>query len=424
MVCNYHYEKENPLIWQELKKLETYTLFQEFEDDIKDAETWDSTKEVIEKSTAIYEKLKILEPEKMEKIEKEFSLGDKFSGSGNKLREKISEEAKKLIKEIIEKTPNYFPLYRSKMTKPYRIYTTKDDKIKSISRLLKTPRAKLKTELKEVLEKNRQIQNSVLRYFKTHLVALSLSRWEENKLRGKLNNRHLYRIVTGKSKTIYKELVIGRKFNTVCSLWIDHSGSMSGKKAELAAQASVIFGECLNTLNIPFEIMGYSTSTEDVLGMQRYTDSSDQEKVLYTRWGDLWLAQYKTFKQSWSNHAHYLLGIPYLIQYNTYDGEVIKLATNRLLKQPESRKILFIFCDGEPCSDTTSIPGNIEQFSAYMKEMAGEADKLVEVVAVGITTSAVKDYFRYYIVVNELEDLPGVVAQKLRQLLVSKKGAA
>jgi hypothetical protein len=48
----------------------------------------------------------------------------------------------------------------------------------------------------------------------------------------------------------------------------------------------------------------------------------------------------------------------------------------------------------------------MSEHTDYMKKCAKEAEKMVEVIAVGIMTDAVKDFFKHCVYVQRLSDLP------------------
>jgi cobaltochelatase CobT len=105
---------------------------------------------------------------------------------------------------------------------------------------------------------------------------------------------------------------------------------------------------------------------------------------------------------------------------NTFDGEALRIATQRLLRRPEKRKILFWLNDGYPCPNVHRFR---QQHASYLKTVAGEVEKMVEVFAIGIQCDDVKHYFKNWVQVDSLSDLPKVAVGELDRLLRRKQNA-
>lgn len=288
----------------------------------------------------------------------------------------------------------------------YAILTTEHDRIE------KCPDGD-KKRTQQFLEESREITNAVRQKFRMNLLSRKKSGWETDKLRGRLNTRALHRIVTGKSKRVFKRQVVTESFNTRCALWIDHSQSMYDGRIELASQTALVFGECLDDINVPFEICGYSTASNGI-GHQRYHDASDEEKQVFTRWGDLWIGVYKDYNEPWKRVRHRCLNMESNVKYNAYDGESIRIAAERLLAHKEERLILFVLSDGEPCPNVWKYG---EAHERYLKEAAKEVESAIEVFALGMQTNSVREFYKNNVVMNNLEEIPQVVLTELDRLL-------
>jgi cobaltochelatase CobT len=194
---------------------------------------------------------------------------------------------------------------------------------------------------------------------------------------------------------------------------VDHSGSMSGAKLDLAAKTSIIIGEIANQLSIPFSVLGFSTGDGHTAN-QRYSKASPEEQKAYSRWGNHWIGVYKEFDELWGQHSHKLINMVDNQRNNTYDGESLRYAAQRLLGRKEKRKILFWINDGEPCPNPAD---DMNAHTEYAKLCAKEVEKMVELLAIGIQTDAVKQFYSNYIVVDEVADLPTLCLAELDSLL-------
>lgn len=288
----------------------------------------------------------------------------------------------------------------------YLIYSTENDVIEYITDGDKVATASF-------LRESRQMVNTIRQKFRLNLLSHTLNRWEGGKQRGKIDHRSVYKIMLGTGKDVFRRKVVSPGFDTVASLFIDHSNSMYPGSIDLAAMAALVFGEALNDVGIPFEIAGYSTGHYHE-GVKIYEAANPEEQQLYTRWGRLWIGVYKKFDEMWHHARHRCLQMSRNGKYNTYDGEAVRVAAQRLLTRPEKRKILFVFSDGYPCPNVQKFT---EEHYAYLKTVACEVEKVIELFAIGVKSDAVKNFYKNNVVINNVRELPNVVISELDRLI-------
>jgi len=92
------------------------------------------------------------------------------------------------------------------------------------------------------------------------------------------------------------------------------------------------------------------------------------------------------------------------------------VATQRLLKRPERRKILIVLSDGEPAFYGSGGGGLAKRHCKHAVEMAEKMG--VETIGIGIMDDAVKHYYPKHVVLKKLEDLPGAVMGELKKILI------
>lgn len=293
-----------------------------------------------------------------------------------------------------------------KGTDSYLVYTTEGDKVEIIQDGDKMTYKTFMTEANSMV-------SVMKRKMSRSLLSTNVSRWEGDKLRGKINPRALFRVPIGTSKRVFREKVVSEDFDTAVQIMVDHSGSMQGAKLDLAAKTSIILGEICNQLNIPFSVIGFSTG-DPYLASNRYQAANSSERETYKRWGNLWIGLYKEFDDLWASSNHKLINMVRNAQMNTYDGEALRYGALRLMNRTEKRKILFWLNDGQPepnsCDDHMA---HIE----YAKACGQEVEKMVELLAIGVMTDAVKNFYSNYVVVNSIQDLPSVCLSNLDALL-------
>jgi hypothetical protein len=291
-------------------------------------------------------------------------------------------------------------------TDTYMVYTTEGDTIEKIKPGSKTAYGKF-------AQQTARLVSPMKRRLVRVLTARKQSRWEEGKERGKINKRHLYRLVVGTSKDVFRQQVLGEDLDAAVLLAIDHSDSMSGEKLVLASQVAAILGEICSQLNIPFAVYGWSTGASSVAS-QRRRSATLEEQEIYKRWGNLWLGEYKSFADSWQQAGAKVLTMPAHCQTNTYDGESVKLFARMLLARKEKRKVLMILNDGQPYPNF----GDDRQAHVnYAHACAKEVEKLVETVVFGVMTDAVRDIYSNSVVINNLNDLPKECLSRISALL-------
>lgn len=288
----------------------------------------------------------------------------------------------------------------------YLVYTTEGDEIEKIS-------DGNRQEYKIFMQEANRMVSVMKRKMARSLLSTNISRWEGDKLRGKINPRVIHRVAMGTSKRVFRQKVESEAFDTCVAMMVDHSGSMAGYQLDLAAKTAIVFGEILHQLNIPFSVMGFSTGCGSVAHQRRH-NASGEEQRLYSRWGNLWIGQYKSFDDSWPNSNHRLINMRHHCKMNTYDGETLRYGAQVLLNRPEKRKILFWLNDGMPC------PNGVDDSQAhiqYAHDAATEVERLVELFAIGINTSAVKDFYTNCVAIHDVNDIPSTAFRELDELI-------
>jgi hypothetical protein len=296
--------------------------------------------------------------------------------------------------------------------RPYLVYTTENDVIETIG-------GGDRHEMINLLEESRHITNAIRQKMMRNLLSTNNIRWEGNKVRGKIDRRALPRIIHGTSNRVFRKQESSVDFNTRIELIVDHSLSMRGRKLKLAAESALLFGEEIDKLNIPFEIIGWSTSTNGRTAKRIYDNASPEEQELYTRWGGLWIGIYKSFEEPWHAVKHRCVNMARNQKVNTFDGESIRWAAMRLLQFPEPRRILFVFNDGHPCPNLSFYAEHEE----YLRQVIAEVEKRIEVFAIGIGDDSVKNFYSNCVTINSLNDLPKVMVGELDRLLRQKQNA-
>jgi cobalamin biosynthesis protein CobT len=288
----------------------------------------------------------------------------------------------------------------------YLIFTTEGDELE---RIREGDRVRYHRFMQDAIRLVAPMKRKMAR----SMLATNVSKWEGDKTRGKVNPRRLYQVALGTNKRVFRQRIEAEDYNTCVLLMVDHSGSMYGGKLDLAAKTAIIFGELLNQLGIPFSVLGFSTG-DGYEGETRQDGASAQERQLYTRWGNLWVGEYKSFDDPWNKAGPKMINMVDNGRANTYDGESLRYGAQVLLGRPEQRKILFWLNDGQPCPNWAD---DSQAHWQYACDVAKEVERIVELFAIGIRTDAVKRIYSNCVRVNAVEDIPKVCLSELDALI-------
>ena len=290
---------------------------------------------------------------------------------------------------------------------PYSVATTENDKVVAIESAT-SDRSKFAEIDSQTGNRARVVKRRIARALMTE----TYTRWENEKTRGKLNRRALHRVAQGTSNRVFRQKGVEVDFDTTVMLLIDHSGSMCGQKALVATQTAILMGDVLNSLEIPFSVVGFSTGEDST--------ASDVKRNLggtFTRYGALRLFRYKNFQDTWSFKKFRVSQIQNNIKVNTYDGESVRWGVRQLLSRPEKRKILILLNDGQPCPNYSD---NMEAHTTFAKEVGAIVGKYVDFVAVGIDSGSMGEFYKNHINISNIDEIGGTVLNELVKFLKPK----
>ena len=209
---------------------------------------------------------------------------------------------------------------------------------------------------------------------------------------GSLNTAKLWKQRLGVYR-LFLRPVSGRERPVAITLLVDESASMRGHgKARIATKTAILLGETLNQLDIPLEIIGYSTAEYEAqaaldLGML------PAHKYRTTRCSPLEHRLYKSFEEAFSFVRTRLTDIQ--PRHNNWDEEHLLFAFRRIQSRPGNRKGLIVIYDGQPNGDAEYLIRTIQTI-----ERAS-----CKVVGVGIGADFVKDLYTDAIVVSDFHQM-------------------
>ncbi|MBI5975453.1 vWA domain-containing protein [Staphylococcus canis] len=226
-----------------------------------------------------------------------------------------------------------------------------------------------------------------------------------NLTKGRLQKNLINWFIDDQYKLFYKKADLSQTFDATFTLLIDVSASMHDKMDE-TIKGVILFHETLKALNVKHEILTFSEDAFDT--DETYQPNIIEEIISYHR---------STYK---SDAPRIMALTP---QDDNRDGVAIRVASDRLLKRPESQKFLIVFSDGEPSAFNYSQDGILDTYEAV------EASRKlgIEIFNVFLSQDAITEaieqtihniYGQYAIFVEGVEHLPSLLSPLLKKLLL------
>jgi cobalamin biosynthesis protein CobT len=260
-----------------------------------------------------------------------------------------------------------------------------------------------KTSYRERLSQMSVTVTSMTRALEQALRSLSKCRKNPYLRQGKIDHQRLVAIAKNLSRDVFYRTRDGMKLDVAVAITIDESGSMCNfYEVQLLAMA---IGEALNSIGIPFEIIGTTTAYA--------SGSRDMPKMDgFTRVNPIVYNHYKLFSEKWVNVRHRMVHTG--CHHHNIDGEVVEYAAFRLKQRPERRKVIFSLSDGEPCAGH----GNDEEMCDNLKRVCKRVRKEgIEVYGFGVQTESPRAFYgkEWFINLEKVNEIgPGFVREFTR----------
>lgn len=228
------------------------------------------------------------------------------------------------------------------------------------------------------------------------LLVLNQIRYESNLKRGRLDNKKLYKLRTSTTNTIFKKRQNPQiDKDAAVQLIIDCSGSMFTKKQRYlyAAAAAYCMAETLKSLGISYEILGFTAMSHS---MPIYEFKPFGVQMKQTDLIDQFATQ--------------------LMHSGNSDGDTLLIASERLLLQPEKKKIMVVLSDGYPAGHYVG-DGRV-----YLKQVCQEIESsgLIDLYGIGILSGAVEHFYKHYSVLQEESQLDSILLKLISDKIIIK----
>jgi len=304
-------------------------------------------------------------------------------------------------------------------THPYGVFTREFDEIIAAKELATNEEIiRLREQLDLLVKPHENTIGKMANRLQRILQAKQQRSWDFNLEEGILDTARLSRVIANpafaQSYKIEKEINFE---DTVISLLIDCSGSMRGRSISLAAVCVDIIGATLDRCSIKTELLGFTTKHWKG-GESRKLWASQGSPAHPGRLNDIrhiiFKAADENFRISKRN-----LGVMLregLLKENI-DGEALYWSQERLLRRPETRKIMIVISDGAPVDDSSLSANNSGFLDHHLKTAIHEieAKNQIELLAIGIGHDVTK-YYERSITINRAEDLGETLLEQLTGL--------
>jgi cobaltochelatase CobT len=251
------------------------------------------------------------------------------------------------------------------------------------------------------------------------LKADEQTHWKREQERGEIDRASLARLATSPGyRTPFRQQRNHPGRDAAITLLIDRSGSMAGRKIELARLCAAAIADALVQLGFAAEVLGYSSIEDDDMrafhdewiaqgntpqGFNRFVERLDFEV-------------YKRFdSENMSGLARIECG------HENPDGEALTWAAERLLARRARRRILMVLQDGYPATGD----GNPAILRTDLRLRIDEVlARGIELIGVGILDDAVEQFYPTSVVVEEIQQLPAAAFNVLGRTLLSRRERA
>lgn len=226
-------------------------------------------------------------------------------------------------------------------------------------------------------------------------------------------------LLGGEDSRFYKRYQQDEGLDTAVTLLMDMSGSMGvasktgtavTSKSDLARITASAFHEALTRAEIPHEVLGFdSGSTRSQIDVCSIPNADIYSRI--TEICDRYVLV--PFGQSDGRAIAHING-----RNSNRDGESVLWAAKRLAKRPERRHVLIVCSDGQPRGARYH-----RTEKEYLKQVVRQViESGIEVYAIGVQSTAVEDYYPTHAVLEDADELPGMILRVLSKALMGQRG--
>ena len=243
-------------------------------------------------------------------------------------------------------------------------------------------------------------------------LAQQISRWECDKEEGKINTRKLAAVRAG-NRAVFKTKELTTGMDTAVTMLCDFSGSMSASGVEHVMAAVVLMLETLKLTKIKAEVLGFTTDGF-IPGIQdlkyRYLEKALNK---WTRIESIITLIIKSFNEPYNAKVKRRISNAVRVRRrNNCDADNLLVAYDRILAQPQPRKIIFVLSDGQPAGY-----GNNDKKHNQLIQVVKDIERSgVEIIGIGMGVD-VSQYYSKHFELDGTSDVPQKMYVELKRLL-------
>lgn len=331
-----------------------------------------------------------LTPQKKLKGEQQEALEDLIKS--DEVLDKIVKFIRKHIDEVLEEKVKKEVEELDEDTKIEYFEDDEKGKIKSVVKVAEKFTAEDKRVYMADLSK---VRNQVARLRKYFSFRLAEKTYKVNELsEGKLNRRMLSRIPSGYDRLYSQTSTKSASGLSVCLL-LDASGSMSGRKVEVARQIAILFTEALMKVpNVELEVYSFTSGGYGESGV------SHRDSLM-------------TYLYGKKQPNKEILG-SYDAQAENFDGVAIRTAAKTFKNvTTNENRLMIVISDGYPAGPCYGGEVGIED----TKKAVQEVSKEIEILGIGIEEFNINKMYKHSVKWTDLSSLVNNVGGKLRKVV-------
>jgi len=240
-------------------------------------------------------------------------------------------------------------------------------------------------------------------------------RWRREQERGEIDRTALAKLATSPGyRTPFRTQRAAKGRDVAVSLLIDRSGSMAGRKIELARLCASALCDALTQLSFDCEVLGYcSLEAAPMRQLYERQRAAGADLRRYNRCVER--LDLKIYKRFGATDPSGLAEID--CGHENPDGEALAWAATRLADHPAARRILMVFSDGYPSTGD----GDPRVLRSDLRErVAAIGRRGIELVGIGVLTDAVEDFYPRNVVISRLAELPATAFSVLGSMLLAR----
>ncbi|MGJ4714670.1 porphyrin biosynthesis protein [Klebsiella pneumoniae] len=225
--------------------------------------------------------------------------------------------------------------------------------------------------------------------------------------RGRVHGASLYRLSMNDDR-VFRRKEDHKAVNACVQQVIDLSGSMGGRKIELALASAYTLADALDRIHVPNVITGFTTYGNP--------DVATMSKRGFSRFEALMLPIIKNWQEK-ANSPEIRARMGCVAEtfplLNNVDGESIAQLASLFAGRMEDKKIMIVQSDGAPCAAG-------DGFSNHLRSVTNDIESTsdINLLAIGILTDAPRRYYKNYALVNKVEELGTSVVSELSRIIL------